>query len=141
MKNFELTSQMQTISGVFYPKGYAVIMFEKTEDAEKVAHEWENRAGNSGDSKSNDSGVMLLSPPMVLRHIGRVEGESDVELPSVGTEGATVRKYVDLARAGHCALMVKVGSDKEVEALMTEVRKVPFSYGQRYHLLAMRDLE
>ena len=138
MKNFELTSQMQTMSGVFYPKGYAVIMFEKTEDAEKVAHEWESQAGNSA---SNDSGVMLLSPPMVLRHIGKVEGESDVALPSVGTEGATVRKYVDLARAGHCALMVKVDSDQEAEALMTEVRKVPFSYGQRYHLLAMQDLE
>ena len=133
MKNFELTSQMQTISGVFYPKGYAVIMFENSEDAEKIAHEWESRVGNDS--------VMLLSPPMVLLHIGRVEGESDVALPSVGTEGATVRKYVDLARAGHCALMVKVGSDKEVEALMTEVRKVPFSYGQRYHLLAMQDLE
>ena len=133
MKNFELTPQMQTMSGVFYPKGYAVIMFEKSEDAEQIAHEWESRTGNDS--------TMLLSPPMVLRHIGKVEGESDVELPSVGTEGATVRKYVDLARAGHCALMVKVASDEEAEALMLEVRKVPFSYGQRYHLLAMEDLE
>ena len=66
---------------------------------------------------------------------------SDVVLPSVGTEGATVRKYVDLARKGHCALMVKVASDEDTERVMQAARQASFSYGQRYHLLAMEDLE
>lgn len=134
MKNFELTSDMLTISGVFYPKGYAFIMFPDTGAAERVARDIESQPGTTG-------AVMLLSPAMVLKKIGKVDGESDVTLPSVGTEGATVRRYVDLARQGHSALMVKLGSDEDAELVMVAARKAPFSYGQRYHLLAMEDLE
>lgn len=141
MKNFELTTKMQTLSGVFYPNGYAFLMFKNSDDAEQVAREWESQWVDSHGHNTSDASVMLLSPQMVLQHIGKVEGDSDIALPSVGTEGATVRKYVDLARLGHCALMIKVKSDQEVETLMTVARKVPFSYGQRYHLLAMEDLE
>ena len=116
-------------------------MFKNSDDAEQVAREWESQWVDSHGHNTSDASVMLLSPQMVLQHIGKVEGDSDIALPSVGTEGATVRKYVDLARLGHCALMIKVKSDQEVETLMTVARKVPFSYGQRYHLLAMEDLE
>ena len=138
MKNFELTSQMLTMSGIFYPKGYVFIMFKNAADAEQVARELENNSGSDGDATSS---AMVLSPQTVLRDIGKIEGNSDVALPSVGTEGATVRKYVDLAREGLSALMIKVGSDKEAERFMVAARKVPFSYGQRYHLLAIEDLE
>lgn len=134
MKNFELSSDMQTMSGVFYPKGYAFVMFATAADAEQVARELESDPGHKGD-------IMMLSPATVLLQIGKVDGESDVQLPSVGTEGATVRKYVDLARRGHFALMVEVDSDESTERLMSYARKMPFSYAQRYHLLAMQDLE
>ena len=84
---------------------------------------------------------MFLSASTVLKDVGKVEGDSVIALPSVGTEGATVRRYIDLARQGHCALMVKVGSDEDTERVMQAARKASFSYGQRYHLLAMEDLE
>ena len=85
--------------------------------------------------------MMFLDASTVVREIGKVEGDSDIVLPSVGTEGATVRKYVDLAREGHCALMIKVNSDIETERVMQSARNASFSYGQRYHLLAIEDLE
>ena len=134
MKNFELTSDMLTMGGVFYPTGYAFVMFPDAGAAEQVARDIESNPGTTGP-------VMLLSPATVLKEIGKVEGESDVDLPSVGTEGATVRRYVDLARKGHCALMLKVDSDEETERVMQAARSASFSYGQRYHLLAMEDLE
>ena len=134
MKDFELTSDMLTMGGVFYPKGYAFIMFPDAGVAEQVARDIESNPGTTG-------AVMLLSPATVLRQIGKVDGESDVVLPSVGTEGATVRRYIDLARRGNSALMVAVESDKDAELVMVAARKVTFSYGQRYHLLAMEDLE
>lgn len=134
MKDFELTSDMLTMGGVFYPKGYAFIMFPDAGAAEQVARDIESNPGTTG-------AVMLLSPATVLRQIGKVDGESDVALPSVGTEGATVRRYIDLARRGNSALMVKVESDEDAELVMVAARKVSFSYGQRYHLLAMEDLE
>ena len=134
MKSFELTPDMLTMGGVFYPKGYAFIMFPDASAAEQVARDIESNPGTTSE-------VMLLSPATVLTKIGKVEGESDVTLPSVGTEGATVRRYVDLARRGNSALMVKLDSDEDAAFVMVAARKVTFSYGQRYHLLAMEDLE
>ena len=134
MKNFELTSDMLTMGGVFYPNGYAFIMFPDASAATQVARDIESKPGTTGP-------VMLLSAATVLKEIGKVDGESDIALPSVGTEGATVRRYIDLAREGHSALMVKLGSDEDAEFVIVAARKVTFSYGQRYHLLAMEDLE
>ena len=122
------------MSGVFYPTGYAFIMFPTAEAAEQAAQTIEAHCSLSEP-------VMHLSAATVLKEIGKVDDESDVDLPSVGTEGATVRRYVDLARQGHAALMVKVGSDEEAEQVMVAARKMQFSYGQRYHMLAMQDLE
>ena len=133
MKNFELTPDMLTMTGVFYPKGYAFIMFPGASDAEQAARE-------IASQQKDDNQVMFLSASTVLKDVGKVEGDSDIALPSVGTEGATVRRYIDLARKGHCALMVKVGSDEDTERVMQAARKASFSYGQRYHLLAMEDL-
>jgi hypothetical protein len=133
MKDFELTQKMLSLGGVFYPTGYAFIMFPTQDDAMQVAQEIERQ--------SADSEVMMLTPHVILSQIGKVDDESDVPLPSVGTEGATVRKYVDLARQGHHALMVKVDSDEASEQLMTAARKQRFSYAQRYRMLAIEDLE
>lgn len=134
MKQFELTNAMLTLTGTFYPNGYAFIMFPNADLAERVAVELGN-ATPPGDS------VMFLTADEVLREIGQVKGDSDIELPSVGTEGATARKYVDLARKGHCALMLKVDSDDETERVMQAARGASFSYAQRYHLLAIQTLE
>ena len=133
MKKFEMTPAMVTLSGTFYPTGYAFIMFPNAMMAERAALE-------IGKTALADS-VMFLNAATVLREIGKVEGDSDIALPSVGTEGATVRKYVDWARKGHCALLVKVDSDDDTELVMKAARQSSFSYGQRYHLLAMQDLE
>jgi hypothetical protein len=131
---FVMTPKMSTLQGVFYPTGYAFLMFPDAGSAEHAARELE-AAG------FHDPDLMLLTPEVVLEEIGRIDGASSVALPSVGTEGATVRKYIDFAREGHHALMVKAPSDQETERMMTIVRKLPFSYGQKYHLLAIEDLE
>lgn len=134
MQPFLMNSKMTTIQGVFYPTGYAIVMFPDAESAEKAAEKIE-QAGFS------DQHVMFLTPSVILREIGRIDGESSVELPSVGTEGATVHKYINLAREGHHALMVRAPSDDDSERLMSVVREYPYSYAQKYHMLAIEDLE
>ena len=134
MQSFLMDPKMTTLQGVFYPTGYAFLMFPDAGNAEQAARELE-AAGFA------DQDVLLLTPRVVLKEIGKIDGESTVELPSVGTEGATVRKYIDLAREGHHALMVKTPSNDDTERMMEIVRKLPFSYGQKYHMLAMEDLE
>jgi len=134
MKTFALHPKMLTLQGVFYPTGYAFIMFPEAGQAEQAARELE-------DQGFDRQAIMLLTPEDILREIGKVDGDSDVMLPSVGTEGATVQKYVALAREGQHALMVHAPSEKETERVMAVVRKQPFSYAQKYHMLAMEDLE
>ena len=131
MKPFELTRKMLTLSGVFYPTGYAFIMFPDAESA--------NQAAQNIDSLSDI--VMLLTPETVLMEIGKVDGDSHAALPDVGTEGETVHRYVNLARKGHHALMVAVPDSKAAERVTAEARKCDFSFGQRYHLLAIEDIE
>jgi hypothetical protein len=133
MKKFAMTPAMVTLAGTFYPTGYVFIMFPSAMMAE--------RAGLEIAKTMLSENLMFLNAATVLRELGKVEGDSDIALPSVGTEGATVRKYVDWARKGHCALMVKVDSDEDTEWVMQAARQAAFSYGNRYHLLAMQDLE
>ena len=140
MKKFELTTDMVTMSGTFYPRGYAFIMFPNEAQAERVASDVSN-ISPLGNNDMTTMTTMFLNAATVLKEVGKVDGDSDAVMPSVGTEGATVRKYVDLARQGHCALMIKVNSDEEAAQVMQFARKASFSYGQRYHLLAIEDLE
>jgi hypothetical protein len=134
MKSIQITSHMFTMSDVFYPKGYTFVMFPNAQDAEQVAKELDV-------SLAENAELMLLSPQAVIRDIGKLDtDETPASMPSIGTEAATVAKYINLARQGHHALMVRVHSDAETELVMQAVRKVPFSYGQRYHLLAIEDL-
>ena len=134
MKTIQITSHMFTMSDVFYPKGYTFVMFPSAQDAEQVAKEL-------NVSLAENTELMLLSPQAVIRDIGKLDtDEAPANLPSIGTEAATVVNYINLARQGHHALMVRVHSDAETEQVMQAVRKVPFSYGQRYHLLAIEDL-
>jgi hypothetical protein len=134
MQSFLMDSKMSTMQGVFYPTGYAFLMFPDLKTAEEAGQKLEASGFSSQD-------VMLLKPAEILRQIGKIDGDSTVELPSVGTEGATVQKYIRFAREGHHALMVKAPSDDDAERLMTVVREFPFSYGQKYHMLAIEDLE
>jgi hypothetical protein len=134
MKTFALNPHMLTFRGVFYPTGYAFIMFPQAEHAVQAARELE-AAGFDSEK------ISLLTPQAILSEISKVDGASDLALPSVGTESATVHKYVDLAREGHYALMVHAPSDADTKRVTSAIRQLPFSYAQKYHLLAIEDLE
>lgn len=131
-KPFVLTKDMLTMGGAFYPTGYAFILFPSEADAQQAAQQL---AGTSND-------MMLLTPQEILQKVAHVDGESQlVDLPSVGTEGATVKKYAMLAKDGHHALMIAAPDAEATERIMTVVRTLPYTYAQQYHMLAIEDLE
>lgn len=135
LKTFVLTPEMSTFLGVFYPTGYIVVMFPNVHQAEQAAHELVT-GGYDGQA------ITLLPPETILREIAPSDGDdTDLDLPSVGTESATAQKFVKLARAGQFGLMVHAKSDEDAEIVMSVVRLLPFSYAQKYHMLAMEDLK
>ncbi len=132
MKDFVLDRKMLTASGTFYPKGYAVILFPSGDAARRVADALGERFGE----------VVHLDPETIQAELNpHDDKDAALRLPSVGTEGQTAIRFVELAREGHHALMVKMPDDKTRDAIMAVVRQETFSYAQRYHSLAIEDLE
>ena len=135
MKHFTLDGHMcALIGGVFYPTGHSVVMFPSAEDASRVGHHLIDSCGFTGDE------IYLIPPDTMLSEIAPTVREADLPMPSAGTEGATVRAFIKLARDGHTALLVKTRNEEAAERLMREVRKVDYSIAQRYRTLVIEDL-
>ena len=64
MQEFQMSSKMSTMQGVFYPTGYAFLMFPGAGDAEQAA-----RALEAAGFKGQD--IMLLTPETILKEIGK----------------------------------------------------------------------
>ena len=134
MKPFALDPKMFTISGVFYPTGYIMVMVPDREGAVKIAQELEAVPGHSD--------VSLLEPDVVIHDIGRTaRGSDDGDMPpSIGTESATVREYVELAQQGQYGLLIGVNSSEDADRVTEVLHRNSFSYAQRYHMLAIEDI-
>lgn len=136
MTPFALTPEMQTtIGGVFYPTGYALILFPTAEDARAAGEELQSVVVADGERQ-----LQSITPQAALRDIGHSEDGADIPLPSVGTEGATVRAIVELARKGHHGLLVPASSREDAEAVMVVARRHRFSFAQKYRRLVIEDL-
>ncbi|HSV52855.1 MAG TPA: RNA-binding protein [Burkholderiaceae bacterium] len=134
MKPFTLQSRMLTMRGVFYPTGYIFVMLPKVEHAEKIAHDLHASGYESQEE------MMLLTPEQILDNIGRTVRHDDNPLPSVGTEGATVHEYEQLALQGHCAVMIHAPSAEATQRVMDVVHTVPFSIAEKYRRLVIEDM-
>jgi hypothetical protein len=133
MKHFELDPSMLTMSGMFYPTGYMFIMFPTEQDARAAERALEDD-GFSGER------ISLLTPQDVMQKIARTVGNSDIPLPSAGTEADTVRQFTSLASDGHYALMIHAPGADETERAMNVLKRFPVSYGQKYRHLVIEDL-
>ena len=135
MREFVMNPKMLTMGGVFDPTGHAVVMFPNPADATSTAQALVSEGGFPAEA------VQTLSPTTLLRDIGKSEDGSDIPLPSVGTEAATVRSFESLARKGHHGLVVEADSREDTERLMQVVRRVEFSLAQKYRTLVIEDLD
>jgi len=132
MQNFELTNKMLNMGGTFYPTGYVFAMFPSLEQAREVAKRL--------PAEHPDKPTLLLKAEDVQNHVARTLGAADTPLPSVGTEGATVRVYAELAGKGHCALMIYAPDADDTEAVVEVLRTVPSSCARKYRALVIEDL-
>jgi hypothetical protein len=132
MRPFHLEPSMKTMRGVFYPKGWMVLMFPGEQQARDAAR-------ILADDGMAESDVMLVTPEDFRRELVGAEGDDDL-LPSAGTEGDTVRRFVELSRQGHYGLMVHTPRHEDDEHVMKLLRDCPISYGQKYRALVIEDI-
>lgn len=132
MQAFRLERGMQTLTGVFYPTGWIVLMFA----GEAQAREAGQRLAECGFT---DDEVLLVTPEDFRRDIVGATGD-DAVLPSAGTEGDTVRRFSELAAQGHYGLMVRAPSGEDSDRVMEALQGLPIVYGQKYRTLVIEDL-
>ena len=132
MKPFHLESGMKTLRGVFYPTGHVVLMFPTELAARDAARLLE-------ENGFDDEAVALITPADFSREITSTTGD-DGALPSAGSEGDTVRRFTELAREGHHALMIHAPRAEDSDRVMALLKDAPVSYGQKYRHLVIEDL-
>lgn len=134
MKNFELSRDMLTLSGKFYPTGHIVAMFPSADAARAAVR------GLADDGFPEDE-ISLITPEVMLRDIVRSVGNDGIPLPSAGTEADTVRRFADYASDGHHALLIHAPhGDEANERVMRVLRQHGVSYAQKYRKLVIEDL-
>ena len=132
MRSFQLDSDMKSITGVFYPTGWMVLLFPGEAQARDAAR----KLAGAGIAERH---LMLVSPEDFRREIAGCQGDEGI-LPSAGTEGDTVRKMTQLFAQGHHGLMVHAPSHDESERVMQVLRETPMSFGQKYRKLIIEDI-
>jgi hypothetical protein len=133
MKPFHLESSMKTMLGAFYPTGYMVLMFPTEQEARDAG-------GLLAKAGFDDDAVALVTPDDFRREIVGATGDDEI-LPSAGTEGDTVRRFTELARQGHHALMIHAPSGDDSERVVAALKGANISYGQKYRKLVIEDIE
>lgn len=132
MRPFHLESSMKTLRGVFYPTGWMVLTFPAEQQARDAARKLE-------DTGIAENDVLLVTPEDFRREIVGATGDDEL-LPSVGTEGDTVRKFGELARQGHHGLMVHAPKQEDSDRVLELLRGMGMSYGQKYRKLVIEDV-
>ena len=133
MRPFHLDASMKTMRGVFYPTGWMVLMFPGEQQAREAARILAGKGMADGD-------VMLVTPEDFRRDILDSAGDDDM-LPSAGTEGDTVRRFAELARQGHHALMVHAPKHEQSDHVLEWLRNSGIVFGQKYRTLVIEDVE
>ena len=133
MKPFVLDSSMLTLRGVFYPTGHVIMMIPGQEHAKKACACLAQH-GIEGEN------ISLLSPETIMGDLARTIGNSDVVMPSAGTEADTVRRLTELAAQGHWGVLVYAPHGKDSADMMEWLKDVPVAYAQKYRQLVIEDL-
>ena len=134
MSKFSLENPTLTFGGVFYPRGWVVLMFSTVEAARKAVADLKTGGYSNED-------VIFVSASDILGKIASTIGSADGELPSVGSERGMVRQHEALAKQGHVAVLAYAQSEEETERAMTVARRFSPSFAQKYHRFAIEDLQ
>ena len=118
--------------GAFYPTGHLVVAFNEASDAQQVLQSLRG-LGTAFD------GSLYLSAQEMAQLAEHNLAEAGV-FASMGTSLTTVQAFLDVARQGASFLVLTTPDDQTTQQAMDEIHRVPFMLAQRYHSLAIEDM-
>jgi len=132
MQAFHLERRMVSVLGDFYPTGHLFVMFPTEAQA--------RRAELLLEQQGHDCGHDCLLTPQDVLEVVHLFDKRDLWWPPVGTEERTARRFGELARAGHHALLVPVRDMQDCESVMEALRDADVSHAVRYRRFVIEDL-
>ena len=118
--------------GAFYPTGHLVVAFNEAGDAQQVLQALRGHGEAFVDSFYLSANQMVVLAEDNLAEAGVIA--------SMGTSLTTVQAFLDVARQGASFLIITTPDDPTTQLAMDAVRRVPFMLAQRYHALAIEDM-
>lgn len=125
-------SMRAMIGGAFYPTGHTMVMFASEHAAREAARQLA-ASGHGGE-------VYLAPPSVVLTEIAPTVHDADQPLPSIGTDAATAREFIQLAHDGQTGLLVQTRNAAQLETLQALLQHTPYTLARRYGQLVIEDL-
>ena len=133
MKQFQLSNDMVSMRGHFYPTGHIVAMFPSEQAARQAVQALK-------DAGVDEDEMAWMTPDAVLTELSDTVTDSNSALPSPGTESDTSRRFTDLASKGHYGLMVPSPDHEHNDAVIAALERCHPSYAQKYRRLVIEDL-
>ncbi len=118
--------------GAFYPTGHTVVAFNQAVDAEAVLQTLLGRGDAFAGSIFLSAGQMVTLAEHNLTEVGVIA--------SMGTSVTTVQAFLDVAKQGASFLILTTPDDPTMQLALDAIHKVPFMLAQRYHALAIEDI-
>ncbi len=118
--------------GAFYPTDHTVVAFNKEADAQEVLLALRGLGDAFAGSFYLSAGQMVQLAEHNLTEVGVIA--------SMGTSVTTVQAFLDVARKGASFLILTTPDDQTAQQVMDAIHRVPFMLAQRYHALAIEDL-
>lgn len=111
--------------GVFYPRGYVIIVFKSQADADKVRQ-------LLVDGGYDDEDVHVLETDRVMKATTEDLKDLSPLVQLLGTEEDLIKGHQQAASAGAAFLLAYAPSDLETERVMNVARRVGFASAHKY---------
>lgn len=129
-QKFDINEMLSTFGNTFYPTGHVMVLMKYPEELGELEKEIKLIRGTD---------YYVFSPEEIISKIGPTVKDNDEPLPSVGTEGAAVRGYIDLAKDGYGALLIEFNDDNK--DFVTEALEQFDNYVAKYYrMLVIEDI-
>ncbi|MEO7985983.1 MAG: hypothetical protein ABI766_05585 [Gemmatimonadales bacterium] len=119
--------------GIFYPRGYVVIAFEKQAEADQMRRLLIDGGYDENDIKSLSSEQVLQGASDDLRELSPL-------IKALGDEALMAKSHVASAAKGHTFLVAYAPSDLDTERLMNVARRVGYAKAQKYDRFTVSEL-
>ena len=118
--------------GAFYPTGHTVVAFNQATDAQAVLQKLLSLGDAFAGSVYLSAGQMVTLAEHNLTEVGVIA--------SMGTSVTTVQAFLNVAKQGASFLILTTPDDPTMQQALDAIHKVPFMLAQRYHALAIEDI-